>query len=90
MKFNQGLSIRLYFQNNSTVLTVLGLTILTESAIKITSKITAGTIQEGHTNDIEIIGIIIRKIGITIQSIFLKLKIKVFILYIIIIFCNNI
>jgi hypothetical protein len=67
IKLNHGLKIRLYFQKTSTVLTVFGLTILTDKAIKNTSKIIAGIISQEINH---IIGTKIRIIGITTQSIF--------------------
>jgi hypothetical protein len=67
IKLNHGLKIRLYFQKTSTVLTVFGLTILTDKAIKNTSKIIAGIISQGIINHIT--GTNIRTIGITTQSI---------------------
>gem|GEM_PF-5790891 len=70
MKFNHGLSIRLYLPKTSTVFTVFGFTILTERLINIMSKIIAGTNIAAHQKEISIIGTTIRTIGITTQSIF--------------------
>jgi len=74
IKLIPGLSIRLYFQRNSTVFTVFGHTILIERAISTTSSIIAGKSPVSHPSSIHTTGKSISKAGTTKASIIKKVN----------------
>jgi len=82
IKLKPGLNILLYFQKNSTVITVLGLTILIDKEANIISKIIAGTNQATHKPQINPKGTTIKASGTINQIIFLKVNIKILLNYI--------